>query len=313
VFMGSSRFEGGVRPAILEPLLRQYTRQAPRTFNAAVGAGDPIVAERLLERMLSTGRRPTLLVLEISPEQLNRRSPLVEQQVIRQMTWTDLPRYLSDAYQYTRVMRLLSSRLLPMYIHRYQIRKQTLGRIPDALTGSGPQPFPPVPPADPLPQPNLHDLPPAEPIPVGLPAEASFEPGLAPMMKWLREYELSPVVTSALERLLLRCNTERIDVLLVGVFTMKGHRELITPKIEATYRAYVHSLSEKYGCRFVDYRDRVPDLGFGDPLHVNDVGGDYFSRILAREALIPLWRELHRPAPLPAPPDAVAGPGRVPP
>src|SRR5262245_4078154 len=124
VFIGSSRFEGAVRPEVLDPLLRRYTRQAPRSFNAAVGAGDAVFAEWVLGRMLRAGRRPALLVLEVSPESLNRRQSWLEQHVLRQFTWAEVVRWLPDVCRSTHPLRLLSSRLLPLYVHRYQIRKQ---------------------------------------------------------------------------------------------------------------------------------------------------------------------------------------------
>ncbi len=293
VVMGSSRFEGAVRPDVLDPLLRGYTRQAPQTFNAAVGAGDPIVAERLLDRMLRAGHRPAMLVLEVSPEHFSRRSPMLSQQVIRQMTWADLPSYLPDACLYTPMMRLLSSRLMPLYMHRYQIRKQAVESILAPLTGTRAQPAPAESAAAPCLEPNLDNLPAAEPAPPPPLGLTPAVPAVALVSDWLRDYQLGPVVTTALERLLARCRAERIDVLLVGVPVMAGHRAQYKPEIDAVYLGYVHSLIARYGCRFVDFRDRVPDYGFRDALHTNDTGSVYFSHLLGREVLIPLWRELH--------------------
>jgi len=302
VFMGSSRLQGAARPDVLDPLLRRYTRQAPESFNASVGAGDPIVAERLLERLLDAGRRPALLVVEISPEQFNRRTVLLGQQVLRQMTWADLPDYLPDACLYSSVRKLATSRLVPLYVHRYQVRKVTLEAARTVLSeleltaraagaGAGapvPQPVP-RPPA----HPELRALPPR---PAPLPRPPADAPALASpaefVGQWLRDYRLSPVVTGALERLLERCRAERIEVLLVGAPVMAAHRALYDPAIEATYRAYVGGLIERYGCRFVECRDHVPDEGFGDPMHVSGAGAEFFTRRLARETLVPLWREL---------------------
>ncbi len=292
VFMGSSRFEGAVCPYVLDPLLRAYTRQAPRSFNAAVGAGDALVAERMLDRMLRAGRVPALLVLEVSPEHLNRRTPLLGQQVLRQMTWADLPGYLPDACLYAPPMRLVSSRLMPLYVHRYQICKQALAPLVGVSSGARTEPPPPAA-EGPLPVPNLRDLPPAEPGFAAPPGVAPVPSAVAYMSDWLRDYRLSSVTTAALDRLLQRCRAEGIDVLLVGVPVMKAHRELYTPEIDAIYLDYVRSLVARYGCRFVDFRDRLPDHAYGDALHYNQAGDEYFCRILAREVLIPLWRERH--------------------
>src|SRR5207248_7029541 len=125
--------------------------------------------------------------------------------------------------------------------------------------------LPPRPPAaeDAYPLPNLTDLPPPQPPLACTAGTPIVLPPTEHLTRWLKGYELSPLITSALERLLERCRGEGTDVLLVGAFTMRGHRELYTPEIEKTYQAYVRRLTTKYGCRFVDLRDRVPDHGFG--------------------------------------------------
>jgi hypothetical protein len=292
VIMGSSRFEGAVRPEVLDPLLWQYTRQGPRVFNAALGAGDAVVAERLLGRMLDAGRRPALLVLEVSPEHVGRHSPLLSQQVMRQMTWPDLPGYLPDACIHGPVMRLLSSRLLPLYLHRYQIRKQTLAAALALLTGTAPE-APAAPERGPHPVPDLSGLPSVGPGVPPVPPGGTPPLAAGAIAGWLRDYELSPIVTAALERLLGGCRAEGIDVLLVGVPAREALRALYTPAVNATYLGYMRSLTVGDGCRFVDFRDRVPEHGFSDSLHLTDDGAAHFSRLLAREVLIPLWRELH--------------------
>lgn len=294
VFMGSSRFAGLIRPCVMDPTLRQYTRNAPRTFNAAVPGGDALVAERMLDRMLREGHRPALLVLEISPEQLNRQPFFLQMQVIRQMTWTDLPSYFPDVFLYTSKVRLLFSRLFPLYVHRYQLRKETLGIIAAGCTTTRSESAAVEADLDDAQRPNLFDLPPIVPRPPEPPSGpheiTTFT--LETVSHWLRNYQLSPVAMEALERLLNRCNVERIDVLLVGVPAMKGNCVYL-PVIDATYREYIHALMKKYGCHFVDLRDSVPDYCFNDAVHTDDVGGEYFSRVITRDVLIPLWRELH--------------------
>ena len=113
------------------------------------------------------------------------------------------------------------------------------------------------------------------------------------MARWLSKYQLSPVVTAALERLLERCRQEKIEVLLIGAFEMEGHRALYTPEIDSIYLGYIRALTAKYGCRFQDHRNVIPDHGYKDPLHVNKLGAEYYSRLVTRECLIPLWREMN--------------------
>jgi hypothetical protein len=287
VFVGSSRMAGAASPYVVDPLLRAYTRRAPRSFNAAVPAGDFLVDEYVLERMLDQGIRPTLLVVEVSAEHLNRRCPLLGQQVIRLMTWTDLWSYLPDAALYSRVMRLVSSRLTPLYFHRYQIRKRLFGYPSQDLMPRGPAPD-----LGPDPSPNLSDLPPAA-------VDAGPSEG-APTTAdggWCRGPDLSALQTAALERLLGRARAAGVFVLLVNSPATSSQRAQLPPVANDGFREYVHSLEARYGCRFTDFCDRVPDERFYDAIHVSHSGARYFSHVFTRDVLIPVWRELHPTSP----------------
>jgi hypothetical protein len=118
--------------------------------------------------------------------------------------------------------------------------------------------------------------------------------GVSDVAGWLRDYEVAGVTVRALGRVLRRCREEGIAVLLVAPPLSRPHRTLYTPAVEAAFRACIDKLTRRYGCRFVDYRDRLPEHGFADHHHVNGAGGEYFSRVLAREVLIPAWRDLCR-------------------
>jgi hypothetical protein len=296
VFLGSSRMAGAASPHVIDPLLRSYTRLAPRTFNAAVNAGDSLVDEYVFGRMLERGVRPSVLVVEVSAEHLNRRCPLLGQQVIRLMTWPDLPSYLPDAAIYTRMMRLVSSRLTPLYFHRYQIRKRLFGYPSQDVVVRGPAPD-----QGPDPNPSVSELPPAA---VNLePAEG---PPPQPDSGWCRGPELSPLQTAALERLLARARAAGVFVILANSPATSGQRAILPPAVNDDFRAYVRSLEERFGCRFVDFCERVPDDRFYDPIHVNHTGAKYFSHVFTRDVLIPVWRELHPGSPNSPPAHPVA-------
>ena len=110
---------------------------------------------------------------------------------------------------------------------------------------------------------------------------------------WLRDSRLSPAVTGALARLLDHSRAAGVTVVLVGAPVTTGHRAMYTPDIDAEYSTFVRAMVATYGCRFVDFRDRIPDHGFRDLMHLNAAGSQCFSHALAREVLIPVWRELH--------------------
>src|SRR5208283_81841 len=74
VFCGSSRFEGEINCAVMDAELRHaFGDQAPRTFNAALPAGDPTIFDRILDDMFRQLRHSKLMVVEVSPETLTRR------------------------------------------------------------------------------------------------------------------------------------------------------------------------------------------------------------------------------------------------
>jgi hypothetical protein len=114
--------------------------------------------------------------------------------------------------------------------------------------------------------------------------------GLEQPRRWLRHYQVGGTAAAALERLLGRCRSHRIAVVLVGVPVTRPHRDTYTAAIEAEFHAHLERLCQTYGCRFVDYRDQVPDSLFVDNHHLHLGGGMYFSQRLAREVLAPVWR-----------------------
>jgi hypothetical protein len=271
VVLGSSRFLGGVRPEFVDPVLAEEACDPPRTFNAAVTGGDPLVHDRLVQGMLDQGRRPRLLLIEVSPEHLTVHSPLLGQQVLRLMTWSDLPRYLPEAVKYSPLRQLVSSRLLAMYMHRYQIRKRLLGdrNATVVRTWDGGE-------AKVVPEQS-------EPL----------KPSTR-LIRWFQDYQLSRLTTAALERLLERCRMAGVPVVLVGAPEASCNRRLVTPAAAAAYRAFVRRLGAIYGCRFVDLCDRIPDEGFHDEMHMNGQGAAQFSRAVALDAVLPAWREMRR-------------------
>ncbi len=290
VVLGSSRLQG-VSTAVLNPLLRRELEPAPSCFNSAVGAGDALVADWLLTRMLRQGRRPRLVVMEVSPETVARYNRWLEQHVIRQLTWTDLPAHFSEAWRTTHPMRLLSSRLLPLYLHRYQLRHSLAQSALALLTGCS-EPGP----ADDVDVSGADPADDAAALRTGT-GEALHTEGLSEFERWLRNYRVGGGATAALERLLDRCREYGIAVVLVAPPVSVAHRRLYTPEIESAFRGYVDALVRAHGCRFHDFRDRLPDPLFRDHHHTNARGSAIFTRLLAREALIPAWREHARTAP----------------
>jgi hypothetical protein len=109
--------------------------------------------------------------------------------------------------------------------------------------------------------------------------------------KRFRDYRPGGTTAAALERLLQRCNRHGIDVVLIGAANDSFFRRQYTPEVDAAYFAYIGRLTQTYGCRFLDYRDAVPDQLFGDLCHLNGEGAHYLTRKLTRDVLSPWLRE----------------------
>jgi hypothetical protein len=120
--------------------------------------------------------------------------------------------------------------------------------------------------------------------------------GLPAIRRWLQNYQVGGTAAMACERLLDRCQAHGVAAILVGVPVTRAHRELYGPEIDAAFLAYVNDLCSRRGCRFEDYRAEVPDHLFLDNHHVLREGGLYFSKRLTDEVLLPVWKEVDRPA-----------------
>ena len=281
VCLGSSRFQGGVRHDVVNPLLRQATNSPLFLFNAAVPAGDPVVYDLLLDDVLRLKPLPRLLVLEVSPETLARYSTFLPMHLLRQITWLDVPAFAPELERNGGWTRLLQAKLLPLWVHRLEMQRHV---APLRRRGAAAL---------------HHRLPyPAADWPVLAVPPLVRPPGTGPLMDLtrehlrykLRDYAINGICSRSLERVLERCRQCGLEVLLVGVPAPGPCREGYSPAVEAVYRAYLAGLRSRFGCAFIDLRASVPDEGFGDATHLTFEGAALFSNRLVREALLPWWR-----------------------
>jgi hypothetical protein len=281
VCLGSSRFQAAIVPPVMQAAFRDELGDAAphHVLNAAVPAGDAISAEFLLQRLLREGARPKLVVVEINPDMVNGYNDWFGVHVMRQMRWQDLPAYLPEAWQCGEWSRLATSRLLPLFAFRREIRQFLTAPSPEPMDeGAGPTDWD-----------QFIKGPPSSGEAAEL-AERS-RGGVEWLRNKLKRYHIGGLTDAALERLLACCQSRNINVLLVGVPVTSHLRALYTPEIDSAYREYVTRLCRSYSCRFVDCRAYLPDHDFTDVHHAHLGGGVKFSRRLTHEALIPLWRE----------------------
>lgn len=267
IFLGSSRFLGGVAA---DEVARCSGRRPGSVLNAAVTAGDVIAADLMLDRLVERGARPRLVVIEVSPDTLNHRTYWLRYHITRQLTWADVPRYAGDIIEIGDVGTLLLSRMVPLYYFRHHMVP------PGTAVAERPKPLQLGP---------AGDHPPA-PAPLTPEQLAVSKQGASHALMMLEDFHTGGLTGEALERVLQRCDAIGARVLLVGVPVTSACRSTYTPEIDAAYRDLLAGVVRKHGCRFVDYRDRLPDSLFIDVHHLSVEGGRHFSRLLAPEVAV---------------------------
>jgi hypothetical protein len=287
VFLGSSRFGSDICCGVLDAQLRyRLGEHAPRTFDASVPAGDPTVFQRVLDELLLHGCRPRLVVVEISPETVNHRDNWLHHHALNLLDWRDLPEAVPALLHNGKILNLLRGRFLPLHVHRYHICKEARALVRALLL---PGPDSPVAIAAPVFSPLMADPAPPPQTPAG---RALLEEGYELCRHDVRDYRPGGLSAHRLDRLLEKCRSAGMAVVLVGVPVASPYRRAYTPEVEAAFHQYVMSLTDRYGCSYTDWRDRVPDEYFSDARHVYPQGGVYFSRRLAASILAPLWSNL---------------------
>jgi hypothetical protein len=300
VLFGSSRVAGGLRTREMGQELQAILglEQPPAVLNAGLPAGDLISADYMLEHLLNHGVRPSLAVIEVNPETLNRYNEWFFFHVRRQLRWDDVPAYLRDICRARQGRRLLAARLTPISVHRGNMRRAVLEWIDPRLVESIPLDAWSLQAEQPMGKPATR---PSKPLTWAAVLERCGEvptaqqrhgtlAGVDQPYRWLRHYHIGGTSGAALERIVQRCREHDIEPILVGVPVTLAHRQAYTPPIEAAYLQHMRAVARRHGCVFVDYRDRLPDALFLDNHHVLPEGGWYFTRQLTREVLAPAWR-----------------------
>jgi hypothetical protein len=238
------------------------------------------------------GARPELVILEITPEALNRRNDWISEHVLRQLRWEDLPRYLGDVARTRNWGPLVQSRLVPLVVHRHElvraVREELMAWATDEPRAL-PAQFSPMAPAKSvaatpvaLRRDDSTETPKTPPSIEPQYAKA-MQSGLHLLRRYLRDYQIDGRPCEALERLLECCRAQGCQVLLLGAPVTTAHRGHYTPAIDAEYRDYVRRVQATYGCVFFDCRDRITDDLFQDNHHALPAGALVFSQWLAAE------------------------------
>lgn len=314
LFMGSSRFGAGINIAKIRELMSaSFAEEVPTMYNASVAAADPYSMHFLIQHLADRGIIPPIVVMEISPETVMLGGPFLNGQISRLITWKDLPTAAPDLIarkqQYS---RLFSSRLIPLFLFRQELLTWLFDSPPPYLslqTVAKQQPGPavtnantasPAPMDNPTvsaPAPVVTSANTASPPPPDNPTISSedkerlFQAANLMVTKWLRDYRIDGLNPHHLQTSLEFLRANNVAVILVGVPVSQAHYDCYTADINQKFLDYMHRLSATYGCRFVDYRNRIPDDLFRDNHHMTINGGLSFSSMLQEEVLSETWRQ----------------------
>jgi hypothetical protein len=286
ICLGSSRMGAAFRQDVVQDRLRQATGDSTLfVFNASIEGANLITMDYAMEKLLAAGARPRWVLLEIEPENLARCNRWHRFDALRMMAWHNFLDFAIESRRSGGFREIMMTRLLPLYHFRTQILTET-GRALGLDAG------PPQPSTGAAAQPESAGVPwtvyMAQKRDESMPPEVRTKIGLETFERWLVDYEIGGKPVEALARLIQRCQQAGAEVLLVAVPTSSTHRRVYTPEIDARFLAHMRQAQDSFGCRFVDYRDRVPDRLFQDSHHVLLEGGKLFSQQIASEVLAPL-------------------------
>ncbi|MGO9529766.1 MAG: hypothetical protein ACLP2X_16655 [Syntrophobacteraceae bacterium] len=279
MFMGSSRFRGGLNMGELQEFMStSFGVDAPLMFNAALPAGDPFAMDYLIRLLARQGITPGMVIIELSPETVKPWCPWMDIQIVRLITWQDIPDALQDFIASRRISHLLSSRIIPVFLYRKELLTWIFGSPPPYLKAAS------VAAADvykgPTPEPAEESIK-SRPVP----------PGIA---KFFRNYQIGGINAQHLEAMLTYLHQRNVPVILVGFPGCRYYLDCCTPEINGKFMDYIEYLRCAYGCSFVDCRNRVPNKFFKDDLHLGPAGAVLFTHMLESEVLHDAWMNFRR-------------------
>jgi hypothetical protein len=275
LFFGSSRFGNEVSAEAVTGVLRETkAAEGVAVFNAFIPAGDPVVMEFLTDKLLAADIHPSIAVIEVLPEVLSRRNLWLHFHLARQFRWSEVWRTLPDAYLAGKLSQVIATRFNAVYLFRGEFQRWATDaaklRLKFADLGDG----------NPRKRPRVNRSQPAD-------AAALLE-GARAGRKNLRDYQIGGLNAWALDKMIERYSRLGSTVVLIGPPVSSPYRTAYQSPIDDAYLAYMRRLGKTYGTYFFDYRDRLSDGYFYTPYYTTTEGKLHFSRLLAREVLVPL-------------------------
>ena len=279
VMLGSSRTTLGFVGSRLENSLADQLRRPVLVYNFGLTGAGPILEELALRRLLNSGIRPDLLLVEILPpllagqfpHELNRlpitrlwldELPLLQRygaslSALRADWWRSrpLPAY---AYRFS-----ILSRLLPAFV-LYQLRMDWLYRMDASGDVAGIQ------------RRNAawH--------------EGAVRRTLAEYQGYFVDFRIDG---AALRNLLALCKREHLHAALILMPEGKAFRRLYPPEAWSQIESLTVRLSREFETPIINAREWMRDDDFSDAHHLLDGGAARFTDRLGREGVEPLLQE----------------------
>jgi hypothetical protein len=273
LFFGSSRFGNAVSAeTVTQVLHEENVADGITVFNAHIPASDPVVMEFETDQLLAAGIRPSMVVVEILPEVLSRRNLWLTHHLGRQFRWPEVWRSLPDAYLAGTLYRAFATRFNAVYVFRSEFQRWAMGALELRFESS-----------------NLTD----ENARKRAKREQNADPevllrGAKFGRKNVRGYEIGGLNARALIRMIERYSKLGTTIVFIAPPVSSPYRAAYGSPVDAAYLAYVQRLGKTYGTYFFDYRHRLADHLFWTPYYTNTDGKLHFSRLLAREVIVPL-------------------------
>lgn len=273
LFFGSSRFGNDVSAeAVTEVLRESKTADGFTVFNAAIAAGDPVVMAFETDKLLAAGIRPSMVVIEILPEVLSRRNLWLNYHLGRQFRWPDVWNSLPDVYLAGTLYVAVATRFNAVYTFRSEFQHWALDALKLRFRSS-----------------TFNDENAQKRAKRAQIADLDIlQRGASFGRKNVRGYEIGGLNARALIRMIERYSKLGTTIVLIAPPVSSPYRTAYGSPVDAVYLAYMQRLGKSYGTYFFDYRHRLADDHFWTPYYTNTDGKLHFSRLLAREVIVPL-------------------------
>ena len=300
LLLGSSRLgsfmHGG---AFLDGFAAESGRR-PAILTAVVSASDATVMEEMFAELLARGRRPAMVVVEVSAEQLNHPARWLDVQMDRLLTCPAMIRSLLEVLDTGEFERLLYGCAMPSYAHRRALLTHFVGSAPPYLVMPPPPPRPNEGSAtqtsiDVGPEPNppwpatvaaldlvgpIHD-----PDAPSVRAAAQRESDWVSMS--LQTFEADGIADRALHGIVEKARALGVAVVLLRTPVGSTLRAYYRDPVEAQFLEHLEARTAVPGTTFVDLADVLPDRHFVDVHHGTRAAAGYISYMLGRR-LAPL-------------------------